>query len=104
MGDEGIRKRSAMQLASVITNLIFPLQFQLSASGGEDGMAFRALRFQQYVFHAFVVSILFASQAMATPKPMKEWELGGVEAGTGVNLHFDNVSIENKKRLHAVCP
>lgn len=59
-------------------------------------MAFRVLRFQRYVFHVFFVSILFASQAMATPKPMKEWELGGVEAGTGVNLHFDTVTIENK--------
>lgn len=59
-------------------------------------MAFSVLRFQRYVLYAFFVSVLFASQAMATPKPMKEWELGGVEAGTGVNLHFDNVSIENR--------
>ncbi|BCS97311.1 hypothetical protein DSLASN_29430 [Desulfoluna limicola] len=59
-------------------------------------MAFSALRFHRYVFYMLFVGILFATQAMATPEPMKEWELGGVEAGTGVNLHFDNVSMENK--------
>jgi len=31
---------------------------------------------------------------MAALKPMKEWELGGVEAGTGVNLTFEDFVVE----------
>ncbi|WP_300667387.1 hypothetical protein [Desulfoluna sp.] len=57
-------------------------------------MAFSALVFRQSIAHVFFLSAFFASVALATPEPMKEWELGGVEAGTGVNIGFENLTIQ----------
>lgn len=58
-------------------------------------MAFSILGFRRSLFYALFVTVLLAGEALATLEPMKEWELGGVEAGTGVNLNFDNLVIEN---------
>lgn len=58
-------------------------------------MAFSARDFRHYIVCAFFLCAFGAAGAVAAPKPMKEWELGGVEARTGVNLGFDNLVVES---------
>ncbi|SCX82601.1 hypothetical protein [Desulfoluna spongiiphila] len=57
-------------------------------------MAFSAPDFRKYIVCALFLGAFSVSQATAAPKPMKEWELGGVEARTGVNLGFENLVVE----------
>lgn len=59
-------------------------------------MASLILTFQMHLLCALFLIGALASPSMAAPEPMGEMELGGVEAGTGVNLHFDNLVVETQ--------
>ena len=59
-------------------------------------MALSVAGFARILLMTIGVSGALVAQATATLEPMRERELGGVEARTGVNLHFSSVVIENQ--------
>ena len=67
-------------------------------------MALSVAGFARILLMSIGALVALVAQATATPEPMREWELGGVEARTGVNLDFSHVVIERRDGVTRFTP